>query len=87
LNEFGLLEWKTGRFPARMSCARIKRNRVKPEPGRIKRITPESATFPDAEKKNADSTRLRGAPTAPPSSPIWDPLQISGGIMNRKIAI
>ncbi|KEH18652.1 subtilase family protein, putative [Medicago truncatula] len=52
--------------------------------GRVRRVAPESATFPDA-KKIADSTCLRGAPAAPSSSLILDPLQIGGGIMTRKI--
>jgi len=30
---------------------------------------------------------LRGAPAAPPSSPILDALQIGGGIMTRNIVL
>ena len=88
MNESDLLEWIMGRFPARTGWVRIKRNQVKIEAGRAKRNTTESATFPNAKKKKrrfSDSTRSRGAPAAPPSSPFLDPLQIGGGIMTCKI--
>lgn len=71
-----------GRFPARMGWVRIRRDQVKTELGRVKRSHP-SHTPSRSKTKNADSTRLRGALAAPPSSPILDPLQIGGGIMTR----
>jgi len=58
MDESGLLEWKTGRFLARMGLGSYLKKLVKLEPGRVRRVAPESATFPNS-KKIADSAIQR----------------------------
>jgi hypothetical protein len=87
MNESGLLEWKTGRFPARMGLGSYLKKSGQTRTGSGQTGCTRISHLPRCEKNRrfSDSTCLRGAPAAPSSSPILDPLQIGGGIMTRKI--